>query len=147
MDDSVCNESGMTTKAPHKSNVGQSGGGDQNNQIMVIITQIVYIIVQIVNRMGGTQGSGGSDTHKKHTKATPEPTEVTTPFDWDKFVEQYSTPAPELTNTPDWNDLISQIMSQMGSTVAGGMSLSLNKVSFKYALVHIYLFNILFLHQ
>lgn len=116
MDDSVCVESGMATKPPHKAITGS--GGDQNNQIMVVITQIVYIIVQIVNRMGGS----GHESGTKHTKKTPQPSANTTPFDWDKLVEQYSsTPGPELTNTPDWNDLISQIMSQMGSTMAGGM--------------------------
>ena len=119
MDDSVCSESGMTTKAPHKTSVGGSGG-DQNNQIMVVITQIVYIIVQIVNRMGPNKShSGGDDNDKKHTKKTPSPDEKTTPFNWDAMVQQYSTAGPELTNTPDWNDLISQIMEQMGSTTAG----------------------------
>ena len=65
--------------------------------------------------------SGSDDNDKKHTKKTPSPDEKTTPFDWDAMVQQYSTAGSELTNTPNWNDLISQIMVQMGSTTAGGM--------------------------
>ena len=38
---------------------------------MVVITQIVYIIVQIVNRMGPNKShSGSDDSDEEHTKKT-----------------------------------------------------------------------------
>ena len=113
LDDTVCYETGMgSTRSPMTTAVAGGGGGEQTNQIMVIMTQIVYIIVQIVNKMGPT---GDGSPHKQ--KTTTGDQQMTTPFDWDQMVSQYSTPGP-LTNTPNWNDLISQIMDQMGSTLA-----------------------------
>ena len=128
-DDSICYESGMMTSTKSPIMSGGASGGDQNNQIMVIITQIVYIMVQIVNRMGGP--SDGSDQKHKTTMAggktktttwSPDmDSDATTPFNWDDMVNQYGSTNGPLTNTPDWNDLISQIMNQMGSTIAGAV--------------------------
>lgn len=120
IDDSICKSGGKATTMKSVTSVVS------NDQIVVIITQILQIIVQIVNQMGslGKPDQNWSSAAHKITTAN-----------WDDMMSEIknliksttakpksktSTKYPIKASTFNWDNLISEIIGQSSSTKKSG---------------------------
>jgi chemotaxis protein CheY-P-specific phosphatase CheC len=116
IDDSICKSGGKATTVKSITSIVS------NDQIVVIITQILQIIVQIVNQMGSLS---------KPDQNWSSAAQKTTTANWNDIMSEIkklmqpttakpksktSTKYPIKTSTLNWDNLISEIMGQPSSS-------------------------------